>query len=103
MTTGAHTEIHADHSIANPLKTIGGGKTYAQHGAQADPTNTTLAATVDTLFTGETLRGLRLNTDSFATTTRHAGIPPSQRSSRRTGCRSSGCCASTRGRSAALV
>ena len=30
MTTGAQAEVYADHFIANHLKVIGGGKTYAQ-------------------------------------------------------------------------
>ena len=67
LTTGAQAETYADHFIANHLKTIGGGKTYAQLStqAQADPTNTKLAATVDTMFKGETLRGLLLNGYAF--------------------------------------
>jgi hypothetical protein len=69
LTTGAQAEVYADHFIANHLKTIGGGKTYAQLSteAQADPTNTTLAATVNTVFKGETLRGLLLNAYAFGT------------------------------------
>ena len=30
LTTGAQAEVYADHFIANHLKAIGGGKTYAQ-------------------------------------------------------------------------
>ncbi len=69
LLTGAQAEVYADHFIANHLKTIGGGKTYAQLSAQAqtDPTNTKLAATVDTMFKGETLRGLLLNAYAFGT------------------------------------
>jgi hypothetical protein len=69
LTTGAQAEVYADHFIANHLKTIGGGKTYAQLSteAQADPTDTTLAATVNTVFKGETLRGLLLNAYAFGT------------------------------------
>lgn len=69
LTTGAQAEVYADHFIANHLRTIGGGKTYAQLSAeaQADPTNTKLAATVDTVFKGETLRGLLLNAYAFGT------------------------------------
>jgi hypothetical protein len=76
LTTGAQAEVYADHFIANHLKTIGGGKTYAQLSAeaQADPTNTTLAATVDTVFKGETLRGLLLNAYAFGTMATIAGI-----------------------------
>ena len=56
-------------SSPSTCKTIGGGKTYAQLSteAQADPTNTTLAATVNTVFKGETLRGLLLNAYAFGT------------------------------------
>ena len=59
LTTGAQAETYADHFIAVHLKEIGGGKTYAQLSsqAQADPSNTKLAGTVETMFKGETLRG----------------------------------------------
>jgi hypothetical protein len=69
MTTGAQAEVYADHFIANHLKVIGGGKTYAQLSAQslAQPTNTALAAQVQTVFRGETLRGLLLNAYAFGT------------------------------------
>jgi hypothetical protein len=61
MTTGAQAEVYADHFIANHLKAIGGGKTYAQLSAEslAQPKNAALAAQVQTVFRGETLRGLR--------------------------------------------
>lgn len=63
MTTGAQAETYADHFIAVHLKEIAGGQTYSQvsTAAQADPTNTKLAGQVQTLFRGETLRGLLLN------------------------------------------
>ncbi len=69
LTTGAQAEVYADHFIAIHLQSIGGGKTYAQLStqAQADPTNTKLAATVATVFKGETLRGLLLNAYAFGT------------------------------------
>ena len=69
LTTGAQAEVYADHFIAIHLKTIGGGKTYAQlsTAAQADPTNTALAGQVATVFKGETLRGLLLNAYAFGT------------------------------------
>src|SRR6204780_955803 len=59
MTTGAQAEGYADHFIANHLKVIGGGKTYAQLSAKslAQPKNAALAAQVQTVFRGETLRG----------------------------------------------
>jgi hypothetical protein len=76
LTTGAQAETYADHFIANHLKVIGGGKTYAQLSteAQANPTNTKLAATVDTMFKGQTLRGLLLNAYAFGTMATIAGI-----------------------------
>jgi uncharacterized membrane protein YphA (DoxX/SURF4 family) len=76
LTTGAQAETYADHFIANHLKTIGGGKTYAQLSteAQAKPTDTALAAQVNTVFKGETLRGLLLNAYAFGTMATIAGI-----------------------------
>jgi len=76
LTTGAQAEVYADHFIANHLKAIGGGKTYAQLSteAQAQPKNTALAAQVDTVFKGETLRGLLLNAYAFGTMGTIAGI-----------------------------
>ena len=67
MTTGAQAEVYADHFIANHLKVIGGGKTYAQLSAEslAQPTNAALAGQVQTVFRGETLRGLLLNAYAF--------------------------------------
>jgi hypothetical protein len=63
MTTGAQAQTYADHFIGVHLKEIAGGQTYSQvsAAAQADPTNTKLAGQVQTLFRGETLRGLLLN------------------------------------------
>jgi hypothetical protein len=76
LTTGAQAQVYADHFIAVHLKEIGGGKTYAQLSsqAQADPTNTKLAGTVNTMFKGETLRGLLLNAYAFGTMATIAGI-----------------------------
>lgn len=69
MLTGAQAEVFADHYIAVHLKKIGGGLTYSQLSAQslADPSNQTLAAQVNTVFRGETLRGLLLNAYAFDT------------------------------------
>src|SRR5262249_38144971 len=60
-------EVYADHFIANHLKEIGGGQTYAQLSAKslAQPNNTKLAGQVATMFKGETLRGLLLNAYAF--------------------------------------
>ena len=76
LTTGAQAEVYADHFIANHLKAIGGGKTYAQLSAEAiaQPKNTALAGEVATVFKGETLRGLLLNAYAFGTMGTIAGI-----------------------------
>jgi hypothetical protein len=76
LTTGAQAEVYADHFIANHLKVIGNGKTYAQLSAlaQADPTDTKLAASANAMFKGETLRGLLLNAYAFGTMGVIAGI-----------------------------
>ena len=76
LTTGAQAKVYADHFIANHLKEIGGGKTYAQLSAQAqaNPADTKLAGTVQTMFRGETLRGLLLNAYAFDTMGTIAGI-----------------------------
>jgi hypothetical protein len=76
LTTGAQAEVYADHFIANHLKAIGGGKTYAQLSAEAiaQPNNAQLSAQVDTVFKGETLRGLLLNAYAFGTMGTIAGI-----------------------------
>jgi hypothetical protein len=54
LTTGARTEMYANHFIAVHLKEIGGGKTYSRLSAesQANPGNTALKAQVDTIFRG---------------------------------------------------
>jgi len=76
LTTGAQAKAYADHFIANHLKEIGGGKTYSQLSAQAqaNPTDSKLAGTVQTMFRGETLRGLLLNAYAFGTMGAIAGI-----------------------------
>jgi hypothetical protein len=67
LTTGDQAKAYADHFIAVHLKAIGGGKTYAQLSteAQANPNDTALAAKVNTMFKGETLRGMLLNAYAF--------------------------------------
>jgi hypothetical protein len=67
LTTGAQAEAYANHFIAVHLTEVAGGKTYSQVSAlaQADPTNTTLAGQVNTLFKGTTLRGMLLNAYAF--------------------------------------
>ena len=63
MTNGAQAKTYANHFIAVHLNKIGGGKTYSQLSAasMAQPNNTALAGQVQTVFKGETLRGLLLN------------------------------------------
>jgi hypothetical protein len=69
MTTGAQAQVYADHFIAVHLTEIGGGQTYSQLSAKAlaQPKNAALAAQVQTMFRGETLRGLLLNAYAFWT------------------------------------
>ncbi len=76
LTTGAQAQVYADHFIANHLKEIGGGKTYAQLSSLsiAQPDNAKLTAQVATVFKGETLRGLLLNAYAFGTMGTIAGI-----------------------------
>jgi hypothetical protein len=63
LTTGDQAKVYANNFIAVHLKAVAGGKTYSQvsAAAQANPQDPKLAAQVQTLFRGETLRGLLLN------------------------------------------
>jgi len=63
LTTGAQAQVYANSFINVHLSEVAGGQTYAQVStkAQANPTDTKLAGQVQTLFRGETLRGLLLN------------------------------------------
>ncbi|HTW02841.1 MAG TPA: hypothetical protein VMF87_21230, partial [Streptosporangiaceae bacterium] len=58
MLTGQQAEAYADHFIAVHIQEMGGGKTYSQLSTEslAQPSNTQLATTVNTVFKGETLR-----------------------------------------------
>jgi hypothetical protein len=69
MTTGAQAEVYADYFIARHLYLIGGGKTYSQLSAEslAQPNNTALAAQVQTVFRGTTLRSMLLEAYGFWT------------------------------------
>ncbi|HUC88165.1 MAG TPA: hypothetical protein VMR95_03380 [Candidatus Binatia bacterium] len=62
LVNGAQAKVYADNFIAYHLTKVAGGKTYAEVSAQAlaSPTNTQLKAEEQTLFQGETLRGLLL-------------------------------------------
>lgn len=76
LTTGAQAEGYANHFIGVHLEEMAGGKTYAQLSdmSREDPDNAELAAQVDSMFRGETLRGLLLNAYAFGTMGTIAGI-----------------------------
>ena len=67
LTNGEQAKAYADHYIAVHIAGIGGGKTYSQLSTEsrANPSDTKLAGTVDTVFKGETLRGMLLNAYAF--------------------------------------
>ena len=69
LVSGAGAEVFADNYIAVHLDKIGDGLTYSELSAKAiaDPSNTALAGKVDTVFRGETLRGVLLNAYAFDT------------------------------------
>jgi hypothetical protein len=60
---GDKARVYADDFIAVHLNEVANGQTYSQvsAAAQKDPTNLTLQNQANTLFKGETLRGLLLN------------------------------------------
>jgi hypothetical protein len=63
LLTGQQAQVYANNFINVHLGEIGGGKTYSQLSAAsiADPTNATLAGQVQTVFRGDTLRSILLN------------------------------------------
>jgi hypothetical protein len=67
LVTGDQAKVYADHYIANHLKAMGGGKTYAELSGEAlaRPDDPELAATAQLMFRGETSRGLLLNAYAF--------------------------------------
>jgi len=67
LVNGAQAEVYANHFIAVHLKEIAGGKTYSEVStlSRANPTDQALASQVQTLFRGETLRGLLLQAFAF--------------------------------------
>ncbi|HUY21558.1 MAG TPA: hypothetical protein VMV22_04380 [Acidimicrobiales bacterium] len=69
LLTGQQAEAYANHFIAVHLSEMPYGGVYAKASAaaQADPTNTTLAGEVNTIFKGTTLRGLLLEAYAFWT------------------------------------
>ncbi len=76
MTTGEQAQVYADVFIGTHLSEVAGGKTYAELSseAQANPDDAKLAGQVQTMFRGETLRGLLLNAYAFGTIGTIAGI-----------------------------
>ncbi len=68
LTTGEQAKAYADDFIAVHLEEIGGGKTYAEVSAlaQKSPDDAKLANQANTLFKGETLRGLLLSAYAFS-------------------------------------
>jgi hypothetical protein len=69
LVTGAQAKVFADNYIAAHLEKSGDGMTYseASTASRANPTDAKLAGQVQTLFRGETLRGLLLNAYAFDT------------------------------------
>lgn len=79
LVTGAQAKVFADNYIAAHLEKTGHGKTYAELSTEsrANPSDTALANTVETVFRGETLRGMLLNAyafDTMAVVARYAAI-----------------------------
>ena len=70
LLTGQEAKAYADHFIAVHLSEVAGGQTYAQVSAAslANPGNAQLKQETQTLFQGETLRGLLLG-DAYAFST----------------------------------
>ncbi|HEY6797735.1 MAG TPA: hypothetical protein VI248_23920 [Kineosporiaceae bacterium] len=75
LLTGDQAKAYADQYIAKHIAQLGGGKTYAELSAisRANPNDAQAKATVDTVFRGETLRGLLLNAYAFGTIGKIAG------------------------------
>ena len=67
LVNGAQAKVFANNYIAYHLSKVAGGKTYSQvsAAAMADPTNPKLKQQAQTLFQGETLRGMLLG-DGYA-------------------------------------
>lgn len=67
LLTGPEAKVYANHFIAVHLDKVANGQTYAQVSSQlqANPTNAKLKQQSQTLFQGETLRGLLLG-DAYA-------------------------------------
>lgn len=87
MTNGDQAKAYADHYIAAHLRTTAQGRTFSQVGEEAaaacpkrgssdapSAECTKLRATQNTLFQGNTLRGMLLNAYAFGTMGKIAGI-----------------------------
>ena len=73
---GPKAKAFADQFIAVHLNAVGRGQTYAQvsAGSRANPTDQKLAAQRQTLFEGETLRGLLLSAWGWSVVGRISGL-----------------------------
>jgi hypothetical protein len=71
---GPQAQAYANDYIGHHLKSVANGMTYSQASAASrlDPNNTELAGQVQTLFRGETLRGLLLNAYGWWTVGQYA-------------------------------
>lgn len=69
LLTGAQAKVYANNYIGAHLDKVAGGKTYAELSTEslANPSDQKLAGQVQTMFRGETLRGLLLNAYAFDT------------------------------------
>lgn len=69
LTTGAGAAAFANHYIGAHLEQTGGGKTYSElsESSRTNPDDAALKAKVETMFKGETLRGVLLNAYAFDT------------------------------------
>jgi len=67
LVNGAQAHAYADHFIAVHLNEVADGKTYAEVSslARANPDDQALQGQVETLFRGESLRGMLLNAYAF--------------------------------------
>jgi hypothetical protein len=69
LVNGEQAKAYADHFIAVHIKEMSGDRSYSELSAasRAAPDDTELAGLVNTVFKGETLRGLLLNAYAFDT------------------------------------
>lgn len=67
--TGQQAAVFANNYIAAHIQTMSGGKSYSELSTEsrANPDDKALAGKVDTVFRGETLRGILLNAYAFDT------------------------------------